>query len=70
MARPAPSSLATDSKAARDTSYNPEHQDRVKHVERRHFFICDMVENFEIEVPFVRTDDNLADFFTKLSPNR
>ena len=37
----------------------------MKHVERRHFFVRDMVEKFEIEVPFVRTDDNLADFFTK-----
>ena len=24
-----------------------------------------MVESFELEVPFVRTVDNLADFFTK-----
>ena len=24
-----------------------------------------MVESFEIEVPFVRTDDNIGDFFTK-----
>ena len=24
-----------------------------------------MVESFELEVPFVRTDDNIADFFTK-----
>ena len=37
----------------------------MKHVQRRHFFIRDMVESFEIEVPFVRTADNLADFFTK-----
>ena len=37
----------------------------VKHVERRHFFVRDMVESFEIEVPFVRTADNIADFFTK-----
>ena len=37
----------------------------MKHVQRRHFFVRDMVENFEIEVPFVRTADNLADFFTK-----
>ena len=29
--------LATDSKSARDTSYNPEHHDKMKHVERRHF---------------------------------
>ena len=37
----------------------------MKHVERRHFFVRDMVEKFEISVPFVRTDDNIADFFTK-----
>ena len=60
-----PSSLATDSQRARDVSYNPQHRDRMKHVQRRHFFIRDMVESFEIEVPFVRTADNVADMFTK-----
>ena len=34
-------------------------------MQRRHFFIRDMVESLEIEVPFVRTADNIADFFTK-----
>ena len=66
---PTPTSLATDSKSARDVSYNPEHHDRMKHVQRRHFFVRDMVESLEIEVPFVRTDDNPADFFTKPYPN-
>ena len=33
--------------------------------EARHFFVRDMVEKHEIEVPFVRTADNIADFFTK-----
>ena len=65
---PGPTHLSTDSKSARDVSYNPEHHDRMKHVERRHFFVRDMVESFELEVPFVRTDDNLADFFTKPLP--
>ena len=46
-------------------SYNPEHHDEMKRVERRHYFVRDMVENFEIEVPFVRTDDNCADMLTK-----
>ena len=62
---PSPTQLATDSKSARDVSYNPEHHDKMKHVQRRHFFVRDMVESFELEVPFVRTDDNIADFFTK-----
>ena len=35
------------------------------HVERRQFFVGDMMEKLEIQVPFVRTDDNIADFFTK-----
>ena len=36
----------------------------MKHVQRSPF-VRDMVEEFEIEVPFVGTKDNIADFFTK-----
>ena len=36
----------------------------MKHVQRRHFFVRDMVESFEINVPYVPTADNVADFFT------
>ena len=56
-----PSLLYTDSQSARDVSYNPEHHDKMKHVERRHFYVRDMVESFELEVPYVSTDDNPAD---------
>jgi ribonuclease HI len=62
---PSPTLLYTDSQSARDVSYNPEHHDRMKHVQRRHFFVRDMVESFELEVPFVPTKENIADFFTK-----
>ena len=34
-AEPGPTPLATDSQSARDVSYNPEHHDRMKHVQRR-----------------------------------
>ena len=44
---------------------NPEHHSRMKHVERRHLFIRECVENMQIVVPFVSTHDNLADLFTK-----
>ena len=37
----------------------------MKHVERRHYFIRDMVEAFEIVVPYVNTHDNASDFFIK-----
>lgn len=60
-----PLRLATDNSGARDLSYNPEHHERVKHVERRHFFIRELVEEGLIVVPFVSTHDNLADFLTK-----
>ena len=56
-----------DNAAARATAYmyNPEHHNKVKHIERRHFYIRDMVEALQIEVPYVPTDENIADFFTK-----
>lgn len=64
-----PSALGTDNMGARDTAYNPIGHERMKHVERRqHYFVRDMVEAFEITVPFVPTKENAADFFTKGLP--
>ena len=63
-----PSKLATDNTGARDLSYNPEHHDKTKHVERRHFFVRELVENHIIRVPYVNTDKNLTDFITKWFP--
>ena len=60
-----PTPLRTDSKSARDVSYNPEQHHRMKHVLRRHFYVRDMVEAFELTVPYVPTDENVADFLTK-----
>ena len=62
---PTPISLSVDNKGAVDLAYNPEHHQRTKHIERRHFFVREAVERGEIRVPFVKTDANLADFFTK-----
>ena len=60
-----PASMSVDNSAARDVAYNPEHHNRMKHVAHRHFFVRECVENMQLVVPFVRTADNLADFFTK-----
>ena len=58
--------LACDtSKAAGDLAYNPEHHPKTKHIDRRHFYIRECVENHRLRVPFVNSHDNLADFFTK-----
>ena len=60
-----PMSLGVDNKAARDLAYNPEHHQRTKHIERRHFHIREIVESGRLVVPYVASADNLADFFTK-----
>ena len=60
-----PTSLAVDNQSAIAVAYNPEHHNRMKHVARRHFFVRECVENLQIVVPFVRSLDNYADFFTK-----
>ena len=61
-----PTQLFVDNQSAIAVSYNPEHQGRVKHMMRRHFFVRECVENMQIVVPFVKTHDNIADFFTKV----
>ena len=48
-----------------DVAYNPEHHTRMKHVDRRHFYVRELVEQHRIRVPFVSTVNNIADFFTK-----
>ena len=67
---PRPMTLACDNQAARDLAYNPEHHDRTKHIARRHFYVRETVENHDLRVPFVRSHENLADFFTKHLPNK
>jgi len=63
-----PVELKCDNKGAIDVAYNPEQYNRMKHVERRHFFVRECVENGKIIVPYVRSAENPADFFTKPLP--
>ena len=63
-----PVPVAVDNTAARNLAYNPQHHERTKHIDRRHFFVRELVEDGRITVPFVRSADNLADFFTKPLP--
>ena len=64
-----PTEVSVDNQAAQDLAYNPEHHARTKHIERRHFFVRERVESLEISVPFVRSEHNMADFFTKPLPS-
>ena len=65
-----PISVAVDNKAARDLAYNPEHHDKTKHIDRRHFHLQRLVEELRLTVPYVNTADNMADFFTKPLKNK
>ena len=60
-----PINLSVDNRSAQDLCYNPEHHSRTKHIERRHYFVRERVESLELRVPFVRSELNMADFFTK-----
>ena len=57
--------VGLDNKSAIDLAYNPEHHARTKHIDRRHYFIRECVEEGNLRVTFVATADNVADFFTK-----
>eukprot|EP00965_Chrysotila_dentata_P063891 2117411-Pleurochrysis_carterae.AAC.1 len=60
-----PTTLSMDNKSAIDLTYDPEHHQRSKHIDRRHFFVRERVEAHDISILFVCSTENLADFFTK-----
>eukprot|EP00965_Chrysotila_dentata_P260082 6213776-Pleurochrysis_carterae.AAC.2 len=45
---PGPTPLSMDNKSAIDLAYNPEHHQRSKHIDRRHFFVRERVEAHDI----------------------
>jgi hypothetical protein len=63
-----PTEVATDNTGAKALSYNPDHHEKVEHVERRHFYVRELVEDGLLTVPYVATTSNMADFFTRSKP--
>ena len=64
--QPAPTELRVDNQGAVFTSkYAGHSHSKMKHVARRHFFIRELVQDGKVNVSFIRTDDNIADLFTK-----
>ena len=59
------SQLFCDNKAAISIAENPVQHDRTKHVEIDRHFIKEKIEKGIIELPFVRSEDQLADILTK-----
>ena len=59
-----------DNKVACDIAHNPVQHDRTKHVEVDRHFIKEKLEEKLIEVPHVRSQDQLADVLTKAVSNQ
>ncbi|KAL9997937.1 putative RNA-directed DNA polymerase [Helianthus debilis subsp. tardiflorus] len=57
--------ILCDNKAAIQISENPVQHDRTKHIEVDRNFIKEKIETGVIELPFVRSEDQLADILTK-----
>ena len=57
--------LKVDNKSAIDLSKNPVYHSRSKHIDTRYHFIRSCVEEKLIELEHVKTEEQLADGFTK-----
>lgn len=60
-----PMKLYCDNKAACDIAHNPVQHGRTKHVEVDRHFIKEKLEAKIIEIPHVRSEDQLVDVLTK-----
>ncbi|XP_074558519.1 secreted RxLR effector protein 161-like [Curcuma longa] len=60
-----PTVIHCDNMSAIAMTKNPVFHSRTKHIELRHHFIRDVVNKGEINLEFVRTDAQCADFLTK-----
>jgi hypothetical protein len=63
-----PSPLMVDNQSALRVINNPEHHGRMKHIDVKWHWIRDTVKRGDIEIHFLRTQDMIADIFTKPLP--
>ena len=61
-----PTEINVDNKSTIALSKNPVFHDRSKHIDTRFHFIRECISKKEIHVKYVKTEDQVADIFTKL----
>ena len=54
-----------DNQSAITLSKNSVHHNRTKHIDTRYHFIRQCIEDKNIEIVFIRTENQLVDIFTK-----
>ena len=62
--------LYYDNRAAIQIAQNPVQHDRTKYVEINRHFIKEKLESKIVKLPFVKSEDQLADIFTKVVSSR
>ncbi|GMI70037.1 cysteine-rich RLK (RECEPTOR-like protein kinase) 8 [Hibiscus trionum] len=60
-----PTKICIDNKSAQALAKNPVFHDRSKHIDTRYHFIRDHIAKKEVELKFVKTQDQVADIFAK-----
>jgi len=57
--------LYCDNTTTINLTKNPIHHSKTKHIEIKHHFIRDHIQKGDIEIMFVKTENQLANLFTK-----
>jgi len=60
-----PTALFCDSDAAIDVAYNPKLNDRSKHIDIAYQFTSEQIDQGNVSVMYVPSEENLADICTK-----